>query len=126
MSRRSPSFDVVTPGQVVPAQAARRRIAGFALLLAGVCALAHPAQADDSSQNLSQLKEMSLEALLDVEVTSVSRRAQKLSETPSAIQVITSDDIHRSGATSRQDRPCRSLQSNDRYSPETFSLGRSV
>lgn len=36
---------------------------------------------------------------MDVEVTSVSRRAEKLSETASAVQVITSEDIRRSGAT---------------------------
>jgi len=45
------------------------------------------------------LKEMSIEELMDVQVTSVSRRPEKLSETASAIQVITSEDIRRSGAT---------------------------
>jgi len=43
---------------------------------------------------------MSLEELMDIEVTSVSRRAEKLSETASAIQVVTGDEIRRSGATS--------------------------
>ena len=37
---------------------------------------------------------------MNMEVTSVSRRSEKLSETASAIQVITGDDIRRSGATS--------------------------
>ncbi|MGH8308500.1 MAG: TonB-dependent receptor plug domain-containing protein, partial [Steroidobacteraceae bacterium] len=41
-----------------------------------------------------------MEQLLDVEVTSVLKRPQKLSDTASAIQVITHDDIQRSGATS--------------------------
>jgi iron complex outermembrane receptor protein len=41
-----------------------------------------------------------LEALLDIEVTSVSKRPEKLSETASAIQVITGEDIRRSGASS--------------------------
>jgi iron complex outermembrane receptor protein len=46
------------------------------------------------------LKSLSVEELLDIEVTSVSRRPEKLSETASAIQVITQEDIRRSGATS--------------------------
>ena len=37
---------------------------------------------------------------MDLEVTSVSKRPEKLSEAASAIQVVTSDDIRRSGATS--------------------------
>src|SRR5213075_2948500 len=47
-----------------------------------------------------ELKKLSLEELLNIEVTSVSRRPEKLSETASAIQVITSEEIHRSGVTS--------------------------
>jgi len=39
------------------------------------------------------LKKLSVEQLMDIEVTSVSRRPEKLSETASAIQVITSEDI---------------------------------
>ncbi|MBL7872133.1 MAG: TonB-dependent receptor [Cyclobacteriaceae bacterium] len=41
-----------------------------------------------------------MEELLNVEVMSVSRRAEKLTEAASAIQVITQDDIRRAGATS--------------------------
>ena len=43
---------------------------------------------------------MSLEELSNVEVTSVSRHPEKLSEAASAIQVITAEDIRRSGAAS--------------------------
>jgi iron complex outermembrane receptor protein len=46
------------------------------------------------------LKKLSLDELQAIEVTSVSRHREKLSETASAIQVITADDIRRSGATS--------------------------
>ncbi len=49
---------------------------------------------------LSALKQMSLEQLMDIEVTSVSKRPEKLSEVASAIQVITGDDIRRASATS--------------------------
>ncbi len=45
------------------------------------------------------LKKLSLEELMDVEVTSVSRHPERLSGTASAIQVITGEDIRRSGAT---------------------------
>ena len=46
------------------------------------------------------LKSLSIEELLNVEVTSVSGRPERLFETASAIQVITQSDIRRSGATS--------------------------
>jgi len=48
----------------------------------------------------SALKKLSVEELMNIEVTSVSRRPEKLSETASAIQVVTGEDIRRSGASS--------------------------
>lgn len=48
----------------------------------------------------SALKQLSIEQLLDLEVTSVSRRPERLSQAASAIQVITAEDIRSSGATS--------------------------
>ncbi|MEN3330272.1 MAG: iron complex outerrane recepter protein [Acidobacteriota bacterium] len=45
------------------------------------------------------LKTLSIEDLMSLEVTSVSRRPEKISRTASAIQVITTEDIRRSGAT---------------------------
>jgi len=47
-----------------------------------------------------ELSQMSLEQLMNVQVTSVSRRPQRLIEAAAAIQVITSEDIRRSGASS--------------------------
>jgi iron complex outermembrane recepter protein len=58
------------------------------------------AQTPDTLPPPGALKRLSLEQLMDVEVTSVSRRPEKLSTTASAIQIITSEDIRRSGATS--------------------------
>lgn len=46
-----------------------------------------------------ELKKLSVEELMNVEVTLVSRTPEKLTETASAIQVITGEDIRRSGAT---------------------------
>lgn len=54
------------------------------------------AQANNESDSF----ELSLQELLQVEVTSVSKQPQALSKAPAAIYVITSDDIRRSGATS--------------------------
>jgi iron complex outermembrane receptor protein len=47
--------------------------------------------------------EMSLEQLMDVEVTSVSRRPQKASEAAAAVFVLTREDIRRAGVTSVPD-----------------------
>lgn len=49
------------------------------------------------------LTELGLEDLMKVEITSGSRRPQRLSDTASAISVLTADDIRRSGATSLPD-----------------------
>ncbi|MBK5186609.1 MAG: TonB-dependent receptor plug domain-containing protein, partial [Gemmatimonadaceae bacterium] len=43
---------------------------------------------------------MSIEQLMEINVTSVSKQPEKLSEVASPIQVITNDEIRRSGATS--------------------------
>jgi iron complex outermembrane recepter protein len=56
-------------------------------------------QVEDSLLTLTKLKGLSLQELLNVEVTSVSLRPEKLFEVPSAIQVIRNSDIRRSGAT---------------------------
>ncbi|HET7209728.1 MAG TPA: TonB-dependent receptor [Terriglobales bacterium] len=53
--------------------------------------------AQKPSKNVS---EMDLEDLMNVEVSSVAKRQQPLSETAAAVYVITQEDIHRSGATS--------------------------
>lgn len=52
----------------------------------------------DSLLSASSLKTMSLDDLMNVEVTSVSNRPQSISKTPSALQVLTGEDIRRSGA----------------------------
>ena len=51
------------------------------------------------TNQIARLKEVPFEELLNLEVTSVSKRPEKLGEAPSAIQVITGEDIRRSGAT---------------------------
>ncbi|HMH55956.1 MAG TPA: TonB-dependent receptor [Gemmatimonadales bacterium] len=58
------------------------------------------AQGSDSTSSPELLKKLSVEELMNVVVTSVSRRAESLAHVASAIQVITQEDIRRSGATS--------------------------
>ncbi len=73
------------------------------VLRIAVLAVLVPSAWAQSAGNLpppSTLKKMSLDQLMDLVVTSVARRPEKLSEAASAIQVITGDDIRRAGATS--------------------------
>src|SRR5438034_111991 len=65
-----------------------------------ICASDVCAKPQEALPPTSTLKQLSVEELMDIEVTSVSRRPEKVSETASAIQVITQEDIRRSGATS--------------------------
>lgn len=57
------------------------------------------AQNDEQLSNPEELKKLSVEQLMDISVTLVSRVPQKLSQSASAIQVITQDDIKHSAAT---------------------------
>ena len=54
----------------------------------------------EASLGTKMLKSLSIEELMNIEVTSVSKRPEKLQETASAIQVITQEDIRHSGVTS--------------------------
>ena len=55
-------------------------------------------QDGDKVPHVKELKKLSVEELMDIVVTSVSRSPEKLSQVASAIQVITSEDIERSTA----------------------------
>src|SRR5687767_4780097 len=72
----------------------------FKLFLAAFVALPAYGQQTEPVANVESLKKLSLEELMNLEVTSVSKRAEKITETSSAIQVITQEDIRHSGATS--------------------------
>lgn len=66
------------------------------LLLAGIL----HASALQAQQRSIDLTEVSLEDLMKLEVTSVSKKEERLFRAPSAIYVLTAADIRRSGATS--------------------------
>jgi iron complex outermembrane receptor protein len=89
-------LDERRPRHVSAAPALRVAIA---LALAVLAAGARGAQ-ENAAEGPTAYKRMSLAELMDVEVTSVSRRAEPLSGAASALQVLTSEDIRRSGATS--------------------------
>jgi iron complex outermembrane recepter protein len=72
---------------------------GFAALAVALV-LAIPSRAQQKQVDLTN---ESLQDLMNVEVTSVSRREQKLSQTAAAVFVITQEDIGRSGATNIPD-----------------------
>src|ERR1043166_1212176 len=60
-------------------------------------------EAVSAQTSATELSEMDVEGLLNVEVTSAAKREEPLFYTPSAIHVITQADIQRSGATSIPD-----------------------
>lgn len=69
--------------------------------LFGICVIIFnsiTAIAQDIS-SIDDLKKLSVEELMNIEVTSVSKKPEKLDEVASAIQVITNEEIRRSGAT---------------------------
>jgi iron complex outermembrane receptor protein len=53
-----------------------------------------------AAQTRDPLKDLSIEELSNIEVISVSKREQRLSDAPTSLSVITSEDIRRSGVTS--------------------------
>src|SRR6185312_43829 len=69
----------------------------FLSVVLGSIALASPAIGQQIAS--ADFSKLSIEQLENVEITSVSKRAQSLSAAPAAIYVITHDEIMRSGAT---------------------------
>jgi len=73
------------------------RVAKRVILLVGIALLAVPGLPASSSQS-PDLTQKSLEDLMSIEVTSVSKREQKTSQAAAAVFVISREDIYRSGA----------------------------
>ncbi|WP_245619887.1 TonB-dependent receptor plug domain-containing protein [Desulfobacter vibrioformis] len=68
---------------------------GLFFFLPGLCPAARNPDPD--------LTEFSIEELMDIKVTSVNKKSQRLSDSAAAVFVITREDIRRSGATSIPD-----------------------
>ncbi len=65
-------------------------------------ALALPVQEEPQVAPV-ELKQLSIEQLMEIDVTSVSRRSEQLSKAAAAITVLTADGLRRSGATNLPD-----------------------
>jgi iron complex outermembrane recepter protein len=76
--------------KLLPAPAARLATLGAATLL---CVAA---QAEGLPQNIA---DMSIEELSNIQITSVSKKPERLSDAAASVFVITADDIRRAGAT---------------------------
>jgi iron complex outermembrane receptor protein len=83
---RGPAEALVRPGTLLL----------LSLFLFWISVASSPAQ--DTGQ--TNLKQLSLEQLMNIEVTSVAKKEQRVAETAAAIFVITQEDIRRSGVTS--------------------------
>jgi iron complex outermembrane receptor protein len=83
-----------------PLRANLRATLGTAAALLTICIGSAPAEANSRSPTIGELKQLNVEDLMNIQVTSVARHPEKLIEAASAIQVITQEDMRRSGATS--------------------------
>src|SRR5664279_4835116 len=80
------------------------RFDGFGRVCLGALCLLSVAQSGMAQSRITKdLSEASLEQLMDIEVTSVSKKEQKISRVAAAIHVISQEDIRRSGATNIPD-----------------------
>lgn len=83
----------------------QQQIPAVWLALALLLVAPDPARPQTASA-LPSLADQSLEDLMNIQVTSVSRKEQKLSHAGAAVFVITQEDIHRSGAANIPDVLC--------------------
>ena len=79
----------------------RRAICGFlALLLTGFANVARAQTVAPVANDIGALKNLPFEELFNIAITTVSKRPERLVNAASAIQVITQEEIRRSGASS--------------------------
>jgi iron complex outermembrane receptor protein len=62
--------------------------------------LGAPAPAQEGEASPARLRSLSIEELMEIDVTTVSRRSERMSSAAAAVTVITEEDIRRSGVTS--------------------------
>ncbi|HSS44518.1 MAG TPA: TonB-dependent receptor, partial [Thermoanaerobaculia bacterium] len=97
------AIDSVAPAEPVRAPD-RIRLWSSACVLLAALGLTLPASASAQTEEAvrppTELKKLSLEELFEMEVTSVSKKPEKLSETAAAVHVVTDEDIRRSAAPS--------------------------
>ncbi|RJP35514.1 MAG: TonB-dependent receptor [Candidatus Omnitrophota bacterium] len=79
------------------------RLGGFLLFALFTIPIAAAKYNPQNEAKPSDLTKMSLEELMNIEVTTVSKSEKKLSDTAAAVFVITAEDIRRSGVTNIPD-----------------------
>ena len=72
----------------------------YSVVLACVVATLARSEAEPTADALGRLKNLTLEELMEVQVSSVSRRPEQWWTAPGAIEILTGEDIRRSGALS--------------------------
>lgn len=84
--------------------------ASILILIVSICLLQMPSIADDTLDKskssidiLNRLTDISIEDLMNIKITSVAKRAEKVSDSAAAVYVITQEDIRRSGLNSIPD-----------------------
>src|SRR5882672_4073362 len=77
-----------------------RGACGLALAVLLLTMVPAPARTEEAVEPPNALKQLSLEELFDLEVTSVSKKPEPVSKTAAAIHVVTTDDIRQMGALS--------------------------
>lgn len=65
--------------------------------------LDEPAGAESRMLTISELSRMSLEQLMDIEVTSAGKHPERLMKVPSSVSVVTGDEVARMGVTTLPD-----------------------
>jgi iron complex outermembrane recepter protein len=123
MPEAGPLHEITTPNDVVSMSRNDRFAGGVGGALA-VTALLFGGPAPVHAEANAELEALSLEELMNIQVTSVSKRPQKVIQTPAAISVITREDIRRSGHTNIPDLlrmvPGASV---GRYTPKSWAVG---
>ena len=76
------------------------RTAGLGLVLSVIMLLCLTGQAVAEDQPATGLTDLSLEELMTIKVTTVSKRAENISDAAAAVYVLKAEDIRRSGAAS--------------------------
>ena len=94
-------MDRFTPKPRRPRRGGFRPACGLAMaVVLLLCGTHARAQEDSEAQDPTSLKKLSLEELFNLEVTSVSSKAERQSEVAAAVRIVTGDDIQKIGALS--------------------------
>ena len=79
----------------------RRILVGLLLvLICGIGCRSALCEGENSGLSIGALKQLSIEELMNLDVTSVSKQPEPYGRAPAAIQVITQNEIRRAGASS--------------------------